>query len=209
MCGDKPLGKPAVLREDDTGPYYEVPLLRASYVEDLVPALEAGLLGASFRFSVMREEWVEDPGVSDDNPAGIPERTIKEMRVSEFGPVSFPANASASAGVRSMTDEYLMARYTSEPEGLRSILAYLEQRDARPGTDDDETDTNVADDEVRSEVEEEPPGDKPTVPETTTQRDDAAPSTPLTPLYTGNIAAPGDGPTPLYNGKKKRKGWAL
>lgn len=136
-CGDKPLGAPDVLREDDIGPYYEVPLLDASYVRDLVPALDAGLLGASFRFSVMREDFVKEPGTAEHNPAGLPERTIKEMRVSEFGPVSFPANPAATAGVRSaglrsMTDEYLMARYTSEPDGLRSILAYLEQRDGRP-----------------------------------------------------------------------------
>jgi hypothetical protein len=76
-AGDKPLGAPDVLREEADGPYYEVPLLDAPYVRDLTPGLEAGLYGASFRFSVMREDWVEEPPVSDHNPKGIPERTIK------------------------------------------------------------------------------------------------------------------------------------
>jgi HK97 family phage prohead protease len=132
QVGDKPLGPPEVLREDETGPYYEVPLLDTSYNRDIVPGLEAGLYGASFRFSVMREEWVDEPGVSDDNPKGLPERTLKELRCMEFGPVSFPAYPEATAGVRSMTDEFLIARATSKPETLRAILEYLDKRDARP-----------------------------------------------------------------------------
>lgn len=131
QVGDKPLGAPQTLREEEFGPYYEVPLLDTSYNRDLVPGLEAGLYGASFRFSVMREEWVDDPGASDDNPKGLPERTIKEVRCMEFGPVTFPAYPEATAGVRSMTDEYLIARATSRPETLRSILDYLDKRDAR------------------------------------------------------------------------------
>jgi len=132
QVGDKPLGAPEVLREEDFGPYYEVPLLDTSYNRDLVPGLEANLYGASFRFSVMREEWVDEPGVSDDNPKGLPERTIKELRCMEFGPVTFPAYPDATAGVRSMTDELLISRATANPETLRSILEYLDGRDARP-----------------------------------------------------------------------------
>jgi HK97 family phage prohead protease len=51
QVGDKPLGPIRDLREDETGAYYEVPLLDASYVRDQVlPGLRAGLYGASFRF---------------------------------------------------------------------------------------------------------------------------------------------------------------
>lgn len=132
QCGDKPLGPPEVLREEADGPYYEVPMLDTSYCRDLVPGLEAGLYGASFRFSVMREEWVDEPGASDHNPKGLPERTIKEMRVSEFGPVTFPAYPGATAAVRSMTDEWIAARMTTQPESqVRAVLAYLEQRNQR------------------------------------------------------------------------------
>jgi HK97 family phage prohead protease len=131
QVGDKPLGPAETLREDETGAYYEVPLLDTSYNRDLIPGLEAGLYGASFRFSVMREEWVEEPGQSEHNPAGLPERTLKELRVPEFGPVTFPAYEEATAGIRSLTDEFIIGRATRDPDRLRALLTYLEQRDAR------------------------------------------------------------------------------
>jgi len=119
QIGDKPLGPIDVLREDSRGPYYEVPLLDVPYVRDLVPALKAGLYGASFRFSVLRESFKRDAKPSDHNPEGIPERTLHEVALREFGPVTFPAYAGATAGVRSMTDEFMLGRYRS---------AMLEQR---------------------------------------------------------------------------------
>lgn len=94
--GDKPLGKPSVMREDQTGLWVEVPLDNTSYNRDLVASLRSGALdGQSFRFSVMDEEWVQP-----DN-GGIPIRTLRAMRLYEFGPVTFPAYEATSAGVRS------------------------------------------------------------------------------------------------------------
>lgn len=201
QVGDKVLGRAEVLREESDGPYYEVPLLDTSYNRDLIPGLEADLYGASFRFSVIREEWVEEPDVSDDNPKGIPERTIKEARVSEFGPVTFPAYPDATAGVRSLTDEFILARATRDPERLRAMLDYLERREARPEEAPEEEPETEAD---RSAEDEAAPGDEPTPPAET-----AAPGGELTPLYVGSErrkAAPGAGPTPLYIPEHKRKG---
>lgn len=117
QIGDKPLGPIEVLREDKQGPYYEVPLLDTDYNRDFVlPALQGrtidgrklgSTLGASFRMRVIQESWNEEPGKSSHNPDGIPERTITEARVFEFGPVTYPANPSASAGVRSLTDHLI------------------------------------------------------------------------------------------------------
>lgn len=107
QVGDKPLGPIETLREEPEGPYAEVPLLDTSYNRDLVPGLEAGLYGASFRFKVMREDIVPNPKRSEHNPDGLPERTITELRLAEFGPVTFPAYAGASAGVRSITDRFI------------------------------------------------------------------------------------------------------
>lgn len=45
---------------------------------------------------------------SDYNEAGLPERTITEARVLEFGPVSFPGYEGAVAGVRSLTDRFVL-----------------------------------------------------------------------------------------------------
>jgi len=96
--GDRPLGGIADLREDDAGAYYEVPLLGG--VPDMVTnGLRAGVYGSSFRFMALREELSKDPGPSRHNPGGLPERTLVEVRLYEFGPVTFPAYAGATAGV--------------------------------------------------------------------------------------------------------------
>jgi HK97 family phage prohead protease len=107
--GDKVLGIPSLLREDELGAQYEVPLLDTSYVADLIPGLQAGAYGASFRFKVLREDLNDTAGASSYNPKGLPERTIREAKVLEFGPVTFPAYEGATAGVRSLTDWYLEA----------------------------------------------------------------------------------------------------
>jgi HK97 family phage prohead protease len=121
QIGSKPLGPIRSLAEDNTGGAYEVDLLDADYVRStLLPGLEAGLYGASFRFSIIKEDWNQEPPRSEHNPNGIPERTIKEMRVSEFGPVTFPAYPDATAGLRSLTDEYIAAGLgLGDPEMLR------------------------------------------------------------------------------------------
>ena len=71
QIADKPLGKIESLREDEQGGFYEVSLLDTAYVRDLLPGLEAGLYGASFRFRVVAEDYNKEPERSDHNPAGI------------------------------------------------------------------------------------------------------------------------------------------
>ena len=115
QIGNKPLGTPEVLREDKTGAYYEVGLFDASYVNDLKPAIRAGALGASFRFKVTGEEWVTPSQASVDNPMKLDERTITAVELYEFGPVTFPAYADASAGLRSRTDEFI-EHFLSDPQ---------------------------------------------------------------------------------------------
>ena len=122
QIGDKVLGPIARLEADQTGAYYEVPLLDTSYNRDLIPGLQAGLYGASFRFQVMAEEFVQRPRKSDYNPNGLPERTITEARVREFGPVTFGAYPTATSGVRSTTDEVLMAMLVEDQERARDLV---------------------------------------------------------------------------------------
>lgn len=108
--GEKPLGKPRTMSTDDRGLYVEVPLARTSYNEDLIELLRSGALdGMSFRFSVLRDEWVEQPKVSKLNPKALPERTITELRLYEVGPVTFPAYQATSAGVRARAREAFLA----------------------------------------------------------------------------------------------------
>jgi len=113
VVGDKPLGPFDVLTEDDIGLYAEVPLLDAGYVRDLVPGLEAGVYGASFRFRSVKEQYVEEPGASAANPMGLPERTVQECELFEAGPVTFGQYAEATSGVRALalTDAYLSGTF--------------------------------------------------------------------------------------------------
>jgi HK97 family phage major capsid protein/HK97 family phage prohead protease len=131
--GDKVLGMPDVLTEDATGARYEVPLFDTSYNRDLLPGLRAGAYGSSFRFRVTREDVNAKPAASARNPDRLAERTIREAEVMEFGPVTFPAYAGASAGIRSMTDEYLLDSLTADPVRLRELVAYIEP--AAPSAD--------------------------------------------------------------------------
>jgi HK97 family phage prohead protease len=186
QCGDKPLGPNEVLEErtegDEAGAYYEVPLLDTQYVRELIPGLEEELYGASFRMRVIREDYNEDPGVSDHNPKGLPERVIKEIRLYEYGPVTFPAYPEASAGVRSLTDEFIVARVASregDPDRLRSLLSIA--ADIRSGTRP--TSPAPSDDDTGPEPEAvEERRDEPSAPEAD-DTTSAAPSTPLTPLH--------------------------
>jgi HK97 family phage prohead protease len=116
--GDKPIAVPETLREDAEGAFYQARLLDG-LPELVVSGLRAKQYGASFRFSVMKEDFVKDPGRSEHNPKGLPERTLRELRVPEFGPVTFPAYTEASAGLRSMT-------------GMRSRTDEFARRDDAP-----------------------------------------------------------------------------
>jgi phage head maturation protease len=120
--GDQVLGPIEELREDELGAYYEIPLFEG--IPPLVMSgLRAGAYGSSFRFRVTKDQVNEEPGISDHNPYGIPERTIKEAQVMEFGPVTFPAYAGASAAVRSMTDEALLERAVlTDPHHLALVI---------------------------------------------------------------------------------------
>jgi len=124
QLGDKPIAPIDTVEENDLGGYAEGRLFDG--LDPLVvEGLRAGVYGASFRFRVMREEIVEEPGESEHNPHGLPERTIKEMAVQEFGPVTWGAYSEASAGVRSITDEMYFGAMRGMPaERLREVAAF-------------------------------------------------------------------------------------
>jgi len=128
--GEKPLGPIEVLREDDHGAYYEVPLLDTTYNRDLVPGLEAGLYGSSFRFNVLHQNVNKKPTRGDANPDGLPERTIKEARVREFGPVTFPAYEAAGAGMRCLSDYFTQATLVEDHEHLERLLEFIPEEAA-------------------------------------------------------------------------------
>lgn len=103
------LGSIADMGERPDGPYGVVELHDNSVTRDLLPGLRRGIYGASYMFRVIGEERNEKPGESKHNPKGLPERTITEVKLMEFGPVTFPADEGTTAGVRSLTSMYLPA----------------------------------------------------------------------------------------------------
>lgn len=123
QIGNKVLGPIESLKEEASGPHAEVPLLDTTYNRDLLPGLEAGLYGSSFRFRVIKEQWNDEPGTSDYNPKGLPERSILEVKLMEFGPVTFPANPDSTAGVRALTDEFHGRIRARNPEAYTDLVS--------------------------------------------------------------------------------------
>jgi HK97 family phage prohead protease len=120
--GSRVLALATELREDADSAVLEGDLFDTTYNRDLLPGLQGGAYGSSFRFRVVKEEWNDDPGTSADNPKGLPERTITEVRLFEAGPVVFPANPDATAGVRSMTDLFWERARQRDPQ-VEGLLA--------------------------------------------------------------------------------------
>jgi hypothetical protein len=145
QIGNKILGPIEELRTDKIGPAYTVPLFDTSYNRDLAPGLKAGVYGSSFRFSVEKDTWDHKPDPSDHNPSGLPERTINEARVYEFGPVTFPANPKATAGARSTTDTFYQR--SRDPEQFEALLRSAQvartsaEAEAAPPSDEPPDDT--------------------------------------------------------------------
>jgi HK97 family phage major capsid protein/HK97 family phage prohead protease len=161
QVGDKPLGPPLRLEPDDIGMAYDVGLIDTSYNRDILPGLKAKLYGSSFRFSVVKEEFNRSAKKSDHNPKGLPERTILEATLPEFGPVTFPAYISADAGarmeMRSMTDDYILTealdQFIEEPDKLRALLEQrgIEQPERATALPADGADESHSDEGSRSE----------------------------------------------------------
>ncbi len=112
--GDKPLGRASIIEEDKTGLRVEVPLDDTSYNRDLAASIRSGALdGMSFRFSVVRDE---EETIDDD----LPLRTLKEVRLFEVGPVTFPAYEATSVGIRGQ-QAYQVYRTAAADSGTADI----------------------------------------------------------------------------------------
>lgn len=117
LLGSIPLGRWQVTQEDTRGLYLKGRLSNNWLVEPFRDAIrDGGVDGMSFRFSVNREEWVDGEGkrVREDELFGLLmhgagdrgplRRTLKEVRVTEAGPVVWPAYSDTEVGVRTRDD---------------------------------------------------------------------------------------------------------
>ena len=120
------LGRQAIaaienFRDEPDGAYYRAGLLDG-LPPLLVAGLKRGLYGSSVRFKPIKWDRVRSPGVSEHNPDGIEERTVREGFVKELSVVTFPAYSGATAMVRSLTDEIAAKQLLGDPERLLEFL---------------------------------------------------------------------------------------
>lgn len=112
--GNLPIGSFENIKEDKHGLRVQARLFE--HAEPIRQAIEAGAVsGMSFRFKVVRDSWADNKGneIKDrnelvellyggDKKRGPLQRTIKEVKLMEAGPVVFPAYPQTTVGVRSM-----------------------------------------------------------------------------------------------------------
>lgn len=117
--GSLPIGAFTTVKEDKHGL-----LVKARMFEHAEPIREAiaegAVSGMSFRMKVVRDSWADNKGNElkdrgeildllyggpDAKKRGPLQRTIKEVKLLEAGPVVFPAYTQTTVGVRSMNDD--------------------------------------------------------------------------------------------------------
>lgn len=92
LIGSIPLGSIRKLEEDDNGLFVRARLSDNWLVQPVRDAIADGAItGMSFQFEVLQGEWSKDRS----------ERTIREVKLYELGPVVWPAYKQTSVGVRS------------------------------------------------------------------------------------------------------------
>lgn len=153
LLGSVPMGRYTTAEEDARGLHVIGRLSDNWLVQPFRDAiLDGGVTGMSFRFSVVREEWRDKDGklIKEDElfdllwrgpgDRGPLRRTLKEVRVSEVGPVVWPAYTDTEVGVRTRDDGArvvtldlgrLKARNPLEIARLAKLVA-ITDRDAEP-----------------------------------------------------------------------------
>jgi HK97 family phage prohead protease len=182
QLGKKPLGQWTSER-DGHGQGYEVALSDAAFNDDfIIPTARAGLLGSSFRFRVPDGgDAVERPmRATKWNPERLKERTLTDVDLYEFGPVSFPQYVEATAGVRCATDDFL-DRLIHDPVAFARFAARL-------GETNLDALLEALPDLVRGA---ETPDPQPPAPVTNTARSD--------------VPASGPTPTPMTKGQREQR----
>lgn len=119
--GELPIGTITKLEDQAHGLWAEVELHDGPDNENIVSALRSGALRAmSVQF-----EPIKAPMNSDHT-----ERNIQEVRLWEFGPVSFPANAAATASLHSLAGFAALAQPLDPQDAGGTIDADKNQADA-------------------------------------------------------------------------------
>lgn len=126
LIGSIPLGRWDIAEEDDLGLHCVGRLSDNWLIQPVRDAIAGpdgnggGITGMSFRFSVVRDVWVDKDGkkIKDEElfdllwygagDRGPIKRTLQEVKVSEVGPVAWPAYTQTSVGVRSAESPFII-----------------------------------------------------------------------------------------------------
>lgn len=182
LIGSLPIGTITSATEEPVGPHIIGRLIDNWLVEPVRDAIVAGAVdGMSYRFSVVREEWREPDGsmVKADELAdrlwasyGLPDdelmtRFLKEVKVSELGPVVWPAYEGTSVGVRSKVTIDL-GSLQSDPDQRRTLARAVFMADLAERTTDDPQTTAAPtgtppSDDARDSTDD-PTGEHPSIP---------------------------------------------
>ena len=123
---DQPLGIPLEMYEDEKGLYVEGKVSKTRLGDEALELMKDGVVDKmSIGFSIpkCKMEWDDKTGV----------RMIKEVKLFEFSPVTFPANEQASiTGMKSLEGKLALLQSGVElkPEELAELKALYQRLDA-------------------------------------------------------------------------------
>jgi hypothetical protein len=165
--GSIPIGAFEELGEDKKGLHIKARMHDNALIQPVRDAIASGAInGMSFRFTPVKEEWrdakgnlLTDPGeisrlLWTPDPKGVLQRTLKELKCPELGPVVFPAYTDTSVDVRSiaqtLTDPNARAELarllgTPNPAASEGLRADEEAADHTTEPDDHSEETSDAD----------------------------------------------------------------
>lgn len=187
LIGSIPIGRIGDIYEDTRGLFVSARLSSNWLVEPIRDAIAEGSIdGMSFRFSVVREEWRDNAGKilkSDElmkllwDPAdrGPLQRTLKEVKMPEVGPVVWPAYADTTASVRSQVIDLgrldepgqrkLLARAVLLVESAERQTDGPDNQDVPDVTAESAPDSHTSDDDSSQSTDTVSPGEHESVPE--------------------------------------------
>ena len=112
-----PIGRPEVMQEDERGLYTESKISSTPRGEEVLQLVREGVIDEmSIAFETVKSERTEDGG-----------RTLKELRLYEYGPVDFAANDQAIIqGVKSLTQRLEQGQSSVSMDEIKSALNALQ-----------------------------------------------------------------------------------
>jgi uncharacterized protein len=168
LLGSLPLGKWTVAEEDARGLHLVGRLTDNWLVAPFRDAIrDGGVEGMSFRFAVVQDQWhdregnkLRDRDVADflhhgAGDRGPIRRTLREVKISEAGPVVWPAYEDTAVGVRSRGTVVIDLGRLAHPDERRRIADLVAAAEAAT------RDTNPEQPEQAEPVEAQPPAEVP------------------------------------------------